>query len=427
MGSIRWTLSVPALALAAMAALAQPAPAPAPGEAALTLGEARALALRDNPGLRAAEAGWRASQGAARQAGSLLNPSLELAREDFGGGGVAEQRAPQESLALSQTLRIGGKRQAAREAAGSASEAALEEVRLVRLEVLAQVDRDFADLLGAQERARIAAEDAGTALEMVRAVEALVEAGEVSPIEVSRAQNEADLAQVDLRAAERGVETARVRLARTLGQQSPRFSRAGGELLQEVPVPEEAEVLGRLQGLPDLTRWDAETRRLDAELSLAKRAPLPDPTLSFGMRRYTTTGEKAYFAGIALPLPLFDQNRGAVIEASSRLDQGRLARRAEELRLRTEAAEALSALSRAAAEVGALRGHIVPGAERIYGAVNEGYLRGKFGLLDLLEARRSLASSRVRLVDALVALNQAKADLDRLTATPPPDPNGATP
>lgn len=410
-----------ALSWTAWGTPAQTTPAVSLSAEVLTLDAARAQALTDNPELRAAEAGWRASHGAVRQAGSFLNPTLEVGREDFGGDEPMDQRAPQESVAVTQTVRLGGKRQAAMAAAGSAGEAARADFHLLRLEVLARVEREFAELLGAQERGRILAQDVETAREMVRAVQALVEAGEVSPIEASRAQGEADLAEIDLRSAQREAEAARARLAQILGQEAPRFDRAEGTLLEQVVIPSEASVLQSLRRLPDLTRWDAETRRLESELLLARRGPVPDPTFSVGVRRYTTTGERAYFAAVALPLPLLDRNRGGVVEASARLDQGRLERRAEELRLRSAAAQARSALARSAAEVEALRTLIVPGAERIYGAMNEGYLRGKFGLLDLLEARRSLASSRVRLVDALVTLNQAKAELDRLSASAPSD------
>ena len=52
----------------------------------LTLEEARAMALENNPQLKSSEAGWRASEGAARQAGAFLNPSVEVPwmRDRFG-------------------------------------------------------------------------------------------------------------------------------------------------------------------------------------------------------------------------------------------------------------------------------------------------------------------------------------------------------
>lgn len=398
-----------------------------PALPALTLPQARELALRNNPGFRAAEANWRASQGAARQAGSFLNPEIEFGREDFGGHLPLDQRAPQEALSMTQTVRIGGKRRAEKAAAGWASEAALADYRRLRSDLVAEIDRQFAELLGAQERERITAENLGTAREMARAVNAMVEAGEVSPIEASRAQTEEDLADIDLKAAIRDVATARNRLAQTLGQRDAQFGRAEGALAKEAMIPEESTVLRGLKSLPDIARWAAETQRLEASLERAKREAIPDPTFSVGLRRYTTTQERAYFAGVTIPLPLFDRNRGGILEASSRLDQGRLELMAEEVRLHSEVLSARLALANSAAEVAAFHDRVLPNAELVYLAVNEGYLRGKFRLLDLLEARRSLASTRLRHVEALVRLNVAQADMDRLFVADPSPSIGAKP
>jgi cobalt-zinc-cadmium efflux system outer membrane protein len=394
---------------------------------ALTLSEARATALRDNPSLRGAEAQNRASKGAARQAGSFLNPSIEFRREDFGSDSPIQEVAPQESFSLSQTVRTAGKRSALRDAARWASEAAKADYERQRLDLLAEVERRFAELLGAQERVRLSAENLGTAKEVASAVAALVEAGEVSPIENARAENDRELADIDLQNARQDEEVSRRQLASLLGQDQPGFGRAEGTLACDVALPDEAVALKSLGALPDLTRWDAEAHRLESSLLLAKRTPWPDLTFSVGVRKYTTTQERAYMAGIVIPLPLYDRNAGAVVEASALLDQGRLQRQAEAVRLHSSMTSARLVLEKAGAEVRTLKERVLPNAEQIFGAITEGYQRGKFRLMDLLEARRSLAGARLRYVDALVRLNTAKADMDRLLVTPPELTEGEKP
>lgn len=393
----------------------------------VTLPQAKAEALRNNPELRAAEAGWRGSQGAAKQARSFLNPTLDFSRDDFGGTTPMIEQTPLEAIGVSQTVRLSGKRQAEVMAADSASTVAKEQLRLVRLDVLASVEKEFAGLLGAQERARIAAENLDTAREMARVVLTLVEAGEASPIEAVRAQNEQDLAAIDAAYAVQELSAARARLAKTLGREGNSSLLAEGALLEEVAVPEESAVLAALGRLPDLLRWSAEASRLEAVLQRARKEAIPDPTFTFGVKRYTTTREKAYFAGVAIPLPILNQNRGGIIEASAKLDQAHLEKHAEELRLQAAVRDARSALQRSAQEVDSLRVRILPNAEQVYSAVNEGYLRGKFRLLDLLEARRSLAGLRLRSVDARVRLCVAKADLERLIATEDDPQEGVNP
>ncbi len=402
--------------LASVSPVAQTPSIAEPGRA-VTLEECKGIALRNSPNLASASAALRAARGAARQARALSNPTLEVGRDDFGGEGPSIERAPLETLGFSQTVRLGGKRRADAETADFAEAVAAEEFRRQRLDLLAEVEREFARLLGAQERELRAAENLATAREVYAAVLSLVEAGEASAIEGLRAQNEMDLAEIDLRAAEQARAEARSRLAGVLGMKAAGLGSAAGDLPESAGVPDEAAVLSALQALPDLGRRREEARRLEASLHRARREAIPDPTLSLGMKRYTATKEKAYFASLSLPLPLLNRNRGGVIEASAKLDQGLLDMRAEEIRLRTAASGALSALRSSCGEVDALRERVLPNAERIYAAVQEGYQRGKFRLLDVLEARRSLAGLRLRFVDARVRLSLAKTDLDRLTGT----------
>lgn len=419
------TFATASLLVLALRAFAQPAPTEF--SPVLTLAQARAAALRDNPALKAAEAQWEANRGAETQAHSHLNPSLEFRREDFGGSLPAIQQAPQDTLSVSQTFRTAGKHSAQKEAAKWASEAARLDYQRRRLDLLAEVDSRFAEMLGTQERERLCAENLETAGEVASAVSALVDAGEVSPVESSRADNDRDLAEIDLENARRDVEVTRRELARLLGQEEPRFARAEGTLAEEAAFPDAASASNALQSLPDLARWDAETRRLGSSLRLAKRSPWPDLSFAVGVRKYTTTQERTYVAGIAFPLPIFNRERGAIVEASARLDQGLLERQAEEVRLKNALTSARLVLERANAEVRTLKGRVLPNAHKIFEALNEGYLRGKFRLLDLLEARRSLASVRLRYVDSLVRLNTAKAHLERLLATAKDLTDGAKP
>jgi outer membrane protein, heavy metal efflux system len=393
----------------------------------ITLSQAREMALRDNPSLRAADAQRRASEGAARQAESLLNPSLEFRREDFGDGRPYEQATPHESFSLTQTVRTAGKRSAERDAARWASLATAEDLRRQTLDLIAEVERSFSELLGAQERVRLSAENFDTASQVASAVSAMVEAGEVSPIEQSRAGNERDLAEIDLQNAGRDVEMSRRKLARLLGQEEPRFERAEGSLATEVVIPDESAATEGLKALPDLRRWDAEAKRLESTLRFAKRSPWPDLTFSVGVRKYTQTQERTYLAGIAFPLPIFNRNSGAIVEAAALLDQGLLQHQAEELRLRSAVTSSRLVVERASAEVRTLGERVMPNAEQIFAAIEEGYRRGKFRLLDLLEARRSLAGARLRYVEALVRLNSAKADMDRLLAANPVTKDGVQP
>ena len=62
-------------------------------------------------------------------------------------------------------------------------------------------------------------------------------------------------------------------------------------------------------------------------------------------------------------------------------------------------------------EVKTLQGQIVPGAEKAFSQAKEGYRAGKTGLLDLLDAQRTLTRARLSLLESSKDMNVARADL----------------
>jgi outer membrane protein, heavy metal efflux system len=391
------------------------APVP-PGEppvpaAPLTLAVARERALAASPAIQAIAAQAAAAEGAYRQSRAFANPSLGVEVEDFGGTLPAE--AGQRTISLTQGIEWFGKRSARVQAAALALDVAARDLERARRDLLAEVDRGFSALLGAQERLAIAEENGATAREVTDAVSALVAAGEVSPVELSRAEGDAALAEIDRSSAAQDVELARHALGRLWGDADPPPERAVGEFATEAKIPDRAELLGRLAELPDLRRWDAELERQESLHTLAQRQALPDLEVSVGSRTYGAKGAHGYVAGLALPIPLLTQYAGARAEAAALAEQARLARRAEETALRAAALSACATLTRALDEVRVLRDTVLPRAASVYEALSEGYRRGKFPLLDLLEARRALAAARLRFVDARERLAVAAADLRR--------------
>ncbi len=393
------------------------------GDGSLTLGEARRNALASSPALQAIEAQLRAADGASRQARAFANPDLLLEAEDFGGDDSLPV-TPQRTFSLSQSIEWFGKRSARIAASERGRDVVARDLEKGRRDLLAEVDRAFAALLGAQERLAIAEQNAETAREVTRAVASLVEAGEASPVEAARAESDEALTSIDLGNARRDLELTRRSLASLWGDVAPTFSAAAGSLATIAPLPDRDLALAGLAELPDLTRWDAEIARQASLVTYARRQAIPDLTLSVGTRSLSGSAGRTWVAGLALPIPLFTQLAGARAEAGARQQQAGFERDAEEVRVRTELLAAHTTLSRALDEVRAIRDEVLPKAEKVYDALNEGYRRGKFRLLDLLEARRTLAQTRLRYVDALVRLNLADADLQRLIPNAADDTHG---
>jgi cobalt-zinc-cadmium efflux system outer membrane protein len=67
------------------------------------------------------------------------------------------------------------------------------------------------------------------------------------------------------------------------------------------------------------------------------------------------------------------------------------------------------------AELLALRQEVLPAAQQTFDSVQEGYRLGKFDILAVLDAQRTLIQTRSRYLDAQITYSLAIASLERLT------------
>ena len=296
----------------------------------LTLAEARARALASSPALAAAGAGVSAAEGELRQAGAWPNPELEAEAEELDGF-LSRSAESETTLALRQPLPLLSRRPRL-DVARWSSEGARAGLDVTRLDLVAEVERRFATALAAQERLALAEGSLATAREVAATVRALVEAGEVSPIELSRAEAEAVVVATELSSCRLGLDTARLALAETLGEGAPSFGVLTGTLAGEVPIPALDALQDRLTAMPEQRRLESEDRRLSAELALALRERWPEPAVRVGTFFRGIDPEPAYVAGVSFQLPLWDRKQGAIAAARARQEIGRQHRRAEDLR-----------------------------------------------------------------------------------------------
>jgi outer membrane protein, heavy metal efflux system len=389
----------------------------------LTLVDARARALALSPELRAARGAALAAAGDSRQARAWPNPEIEVAAEDVGGDLPGWDEA-EISGSIAQRLELFGTRGARARAGSMQREAAEQGLAAVQLDLLAEVDRRFAGALAAQARVGVSEENGRIADDLVRAVTALVKGGEVSPIEADRAQAERARVELELQRARLDEGQARRVLAGLWGGCDPDFERVEGSLEVSPVLPGRDALLAETIDLPDLRGRAAEAQRAEAELRHASRARWPEVTVRGGIKNVGPSDEWSYLGGLSLGLPLLDRNGGAVEAAHGRLQQARAEEAAEQCRIALARASAADVLAAAIATAESLRDVTLPRTQAIFEAVQEGYRRGRFAFLDLIDARRTMAETRLEYIDALEAVWVARADLERLLSRPLPTTEG---
>jgi len=396
-------------------AVAEEKAAPPEPAGELTLPQALALALMKNPGLKGFSYEIRAREAQALQASLLPNPELTLELENFGGSGeVRGFGATESTFQLSQFIELSGKRKKRSEVAALGSDVAAREYEEKRLALFTSVVKDFVEVLTAQRRVALEEELLSVSEQFLHSIQKRVEAGKVSPAEVSRARVALSTVQIELEQARQELQSARQRLAANWGSTQPQFQKVTGELekIPALPPPEKLQAL--IANHPGLARWKTVLRQQEVRLALEKAMRVPDPTLSGGVRYLGEPDDRAFVLGISLPIPLFNRNQGGISEAEYRLRQAEQYQQAFELSLRTRLSEIYHRLSAVSREISTLKSSSLPEAQNAYQTIYQGYLMGKFSFLDLLDAQRTLFRIRSRYLEALRGYHTSVADLERL-------------
>ncbi|MEW6442654.1 MAG: TolC family protein [bacterium] len=385
----------------------------------LSLRQALSLALMHNPGLRAFSWEVRALEARALQDGLPANPEIEIEIENWGGTGASGGLDETEStVQVSQLLELAGKPSKRRQLASLDRDLAGWDFESRRIDVFAETTKAFVDMLAAQERVRLNRELVRLAEQVRHAAAERVLAGRVSPIEETRARVALAAQRIELETAQRELEAARANLAASWSSRSPRFERVEGDLFATAALPDAEELAARVSRNPEVARWSAEVEQRLAAVALEQAGRIPDVTLSGGVRRLNESEETAFVGGFSVPVPIFDRNQGALLEARYRLSKADEEKRAAVQRLSQSFALAYQGLAAAHARVTRLQEEVVPGAREAFDAVNEGFRQGKFDYLEALDAQRTFFEARSRYIEALSELHKAVAEVERLIAGP---------
>ena len=385
----------------------------------LTLRQAIALTLKQNPELAAFSWDLRSADARLLQARLWPNPELGTQTEDIGGTKQASGFSrSQTTVQLSQVIELGGKRSARVREAAYGRELANLDYESKRLDVLKKTTQAFVDVLVGQERLRLRQENLDLVSGLLPDIKRRIEAGKASAIEQTRVDVEVASARIELEQAKRTLLAGRQRLSAQWGSTKPDFGRAVGDL-DTIQSPSNLTALSfNLSLNPELTRWEPEKQKREATLRLQQADAVPNLTLSAGPRYIVERREWTQVVGFSLPLPLWNRNQGAILEAQNQLAKLEDEKRSMVSRLSTELNDAYQTVARTTDEIRVLKDSVLPGAEKSVTTMQEGYQAGRFSYLDITDARRTLNTARVQYLQALSEYHKAVAEIEALANRP---------
>jgi cobalt-zinc-cadmium efflux system outer membrane protein len=378
----------------------------------LTLPAAIERAQARAPGVAGALAGVRAADASMQVAQARPNPSLGVEAENvLGSGPYAGFGGGDKTLSVSVPLELGGKREARTQVAQAERDAAGIGVATSRADLTLKITQAFIFLAANERRLELAKTSLGLAEQAERVASERVKAGKASPIDQQRAEVMRINAKVKEGRAERTVGTESARLAHLLGM----------PLSVTISAPWFDETMTTPGSVSDgqplaLAAADAEISAAQARVSVARRARIPDVTVSVGARRVGGSHDRAAVLSLSVPLPLFNNGAGELARAHAELDRAQAQRTAISLDTEQGMVDAQNDVANALAAADAA-GPALAAAGEAARIARIGYAEGKFSQLDLIEAERALTESRESSIDALAALHDARARLARLKGT----------
>ena len=375
----------------------------------LTLGRAVARVITFNPGIKAAFLEIEAKHGEEAQSSVKPNPELLLEIENF--AGTKDKRgfaSAEETLSFTQTIELGDKRLRRLRAAHLDASLAGWDYEAIRLQTALQAAQAYMDTLGAQERLKVLRDFVTIAEKTRSSVDIRVREGRASPIDSDRSLVAVARARALVKGEEARLDAAKGKLSALWGSDRPDFGHAVGRLGHKDKVPSFAAVKAFLEENPALARWSDGISHRVALLEVERGKAIRDVKFGAGVRHHNSDDSTALVAAVSVPLQVFDRNSGAIAAAQRRVAKAEHEAGAARAQLVGSLVEALGGLKVAATLVEALEKDVLPAAQTAFERVQIGYNEGRFDILNLLEAQRSVFEARLELVTAQAEYEKAR-------------------
>lgn len=381
----------------------------------LTLEQVYANVLAQNPQIQSYKARVMAAEGHRLQESLMPNPEAVFEAENFGGDSPRDGLdAAEYTLGVEQQVEIAGKRSKREQVAAIEKQQASQEALAAIQATLARTKAAYMRVAIAQERLSLAEKRVVLADKTHTTVKNRISVAKSADIQHTKADIEVSAAEVEQRKAVKELDIARTELANFMGA-SMLDAGISTDLTSLPDIPEREALMHALEQTPMSVLSQLAIMRENSALDLARANGVADPTFGVGVRRYSEDDGTAFLASVSMPINIFDRNQGKIAEAKANLLAAESDRQAQHLHLIRQAEELLQMLISAREDVLAYQDGLLPSAKKAYSQAEEGFERGAFSFLDLLDAQRTLFDVQERHLEALAAFHETKSKIDILT------------
>jgi outer membrane protein, heavy metal efflux system len=380
---------------------------------ALTIGEAVAIAIHDNPELVRMRSQWEALQERPAQARALANPMLSYSGMDTVSGGTWPDTG-QKRYMIQQDLPGYGKRGLREDVARQDAEILRLELETATWDVVLRVKESAVELLAVRQVIELLREEEGLLRRMEAVAETQYSTGERSQADVLMAQSEVT------RLKQRHLEV-QARENRLQAQLNILLNRRVDERLlleDSPPLPSFGDAIDPLLKLADANRPEIRTaqariQRENLNQRRRTRESAPDYRVGFEYRDLDAGDDMAMFT-VGVNLPIWrGSERAGIREAASRQTASRAALEEADQLSRLEVQDTHFRWMTAKRSLELIRTELIPQAESRFQASEAGYRTGQLDFLDLLASERFLLDAKIQAAWRSSEVSQQAARLER--------------
>ncbi len=370
-----------------------------------TLEEAQRLAADSNPTLRQAEAEIRAAKARQQQSALYPNPTVGYTGDEIRGGSFGGGK---QGFFVEQTIVTGGKLARNRDVFSKETQLAEIEAQEQKIRVETSVKTAFLRVLAAQELLDLRRDLSQIEQNFAESQRQLFNTGQADESELLDAEVDAQRLRLSARMQENTLREEWRSLTAVLGRPELPLATVSGDLEHNWPDLNEDQAVESIATQSPATRIaDTAAARATAELSRAKRQPIPDLQIRGGLEYNNELLDVPHATGweglaeVGVQIPIFNRNQGNISAAAASLDRANLEKQRVALTLRDRAATAADQYANAKLMALEYREEMLPRAKKAYTVMVE-----KYGLMlaanpHVLQSQRKLFNLQAEYILAL--------------------------
>jgi cobalt-zinc-cadmium efflux system outer membrane protein len=391
-------------------------PAPSPERPAIALNQLQRIAFENNPELVQARADITAQYGAAVQAGTHPNPTVGYEGDTIG----SSKTRNYQGVFFTQWIKTAGKLSLARAVRNYDVMNAQLALRRTRVAIMAQVKARYFAVLVAEENVVVTSALVRFTEEVYRIQTEKLKAGWAAAFEPAQLRSLANQAKVLQVQAQNRYISAWKQMVATMGvPRMPPVPLQGRADMPAPSIPFETALERMLTVHPDVhigRNMEAQAR---VALRLAELTPVPDVYLYGTFQKDFTTPNyinTSYNVQLGVPLPIWDRNKGGIINARGDLMRASQQMRLAQNNLSAQLADAFERYETARIQLLYYRNQILPDLARAYRGVYERHQQEpeEVGFEGIIVAQGNLANAIATYIATLNTQWTAVADLANL-------------